>query len=64
MTKLEEFQRIIYEHYNDEELLEYYKRKVQQIQQTHLNNEQLQFYLLKIEQIEAKIEDKEKRHDR
>ena len=31
MNKLEELQRIIYEHYNSEELVEYYKRKILQI---------------------------------
>ena len=28
MSKLEEMKRIMYENYNEEELLEYYKRKV------------------------------------
>lgn len=53
MSKLEEMKRIMYENYNEEELLEYYKRKVLILKQNNADINQILFYLNKIEDIET-----------
>lgn len=58
MNNLEEMQRIIYEHYTDDELLEYYKRKILQLKQNEQSKEQLIYYLIKLQEVEQKIEKK------
>ena len=58
MNNLEEMQRIIYEHYTDDELLEYHKRKILQLKQNEQSKEQLIYYLIKLQEVEQKIEKK------
>lgn len=60
MNKLEELQRIIYEHYNSEELVEYYKRKILQIKKEGGSKEQIEYYVEKLRETEQKIEIKGK----
>lgn len=60
MNKLEELQRIIYEHYNSEELVEYYKRKILQIKKDGGSKEQIAYYAEKLRETEQKIEIKGK----
>lgn len=55
MNNLEEMQRIIYEHYTDDELLEYYKRKILQLKHNEQSKEQLIYYLIKLQEVEQKI---------
>lgn len=56
MHKLEELQKIIYEHYTDEQLLEYYKRKIKQTN----DMEQRKYYAYKIQNMKEKIAEKGK----
>lgn len=54
MHKLEELQKIIYEHYTDEQLLEYYKRKLKKTS----DMEQKKYYICKIQNIKEKMTEK------
>lgn len=56
MHKLEELQRIIFEHYTDEQLLEFYKRKIKKTN----DKEQIRYYVYKIQDLKEKIIEKRK----
>ena len=58
MNKLEEMQRIIYEHYTDEELVEFYKRKMLQVKRDGGSKEQIEYYYTKLQELEKIIETK------
>lgn len=63
MTKLKDLQRVIYECYNDEEIIEYYEQKLYLAVQER-NEDQMKYCQSKLIEMKKKIEDKERKHDK
>ena len=63
MTKLKDLKKVIYECYNDEEIMEYYEYKLRLAVQEK-NQDQIHYCQVKLAEMKKQMKTKEIKHDK